>query len=143
MKQRCSNPNHHEWKNYGARGITVCHRWSSFANFLVDMGLRPSSGHSLDRRDNDSGYSSANCRWAFKLEQDRNRRTCRLIEHRGVARPLKAWAEYLDMSDDSLRRWLRVLSFDAIMSGAKLKARRVPEALPARRVLPGPGARRG
>src|ERR1700687_1994716 len=52
MRQRCINPNSHKYYVYGARGIVVCERWNSFANFLVDMGPRP-DGMSIDRRDND------------------------------------------------------------------------------------------
>jgi hypothetical protein len=120
MKQRCSNPNHSQWKNYGARGIVVCEEWKTFINFLSDMGLRMFPYLSLDRKDNDGPYSADNCRWAIQVMQDWNRRTCRMLEHRGVRRPLKAWAQYLEMTDHSLRRWLEVISLDAIMSGATI-----------------------
>jgi hypothetical protein len=66
MKQRCSNPNHHAYGRYGARGITVCASWERYENFLADMGRKPSKSHSLDRIDNDRGYSPDNCRWATK-----------------------------------------------------------------------------
>lgn len=50
MKQRCTNPNNGHYKNYGGRGITVCGQWLKFENFLDDMGERPSTGHSIDRK---------------------------------------------------------------------------------------------
>lgn len=79
MKQRCSNPNNKQYKNYGARGITVCDRWKdSFANFYEDMGKRPDN-HSIDRIDNDKGYSPDNCKWIPNEEQSKNRRTVTLI----------------------------------------------------------------
>ena len=78
MVQRCTNPKHAKWKTYGGRGIAVCDRWRSFAAFLEDMGLRPSTEHSLDRKDNDRGYEPGNCRWATRKEQMRNRTVSKL-----------------------------------------------------------------
>src|SRR5580765_3716647 len=73
MIQRCTNPNTISYKNYGARGITVCKRWLKFENFLADMGDRP-VGKTLDRIDNDRGYFLTNCRWATWSEQMKNKR---------------------------------------------------------------------
>ena len=63
MVQRCHNPNKDIYIEYGAKGIKVCDRWlESFENFLEDMGEVP-EGLSLDRKDNNFGYSKDNCRW--------------------------------------------------------------------------------
>ena len=73
MKQRCQNKNHKYYASYGGRGIDISNDWQSFENFVNDMGLKP-NGLSLDRIDNNKGYSKENCRWATKAEQVRNTR---------------------------------------------------------------------
>lgn len=77
MLARCCNPTHRAYNNYGGRGITVCERWrESFAHFYADMGDAP-TGLTLDRVDNDKGYSPENCRWSDWRTQLRNRRVPR------------------------------------------------------------------
>ena len=98
MIQRCTNPKNPGYAGYGGRGITVCDRWRQLANFESDMGPRPFPGASLERVDNDKGYSPENCKWATTKEQGKNKRqSVGISGHKGVVANKKAWsARYYD-----------------------------------------------
>ena len=83
MRQRCSDENHISFKNYGAKGISVCERWqSSFETFLSDMGKRPTMKHSIDRYPDQNGnYEPSNVRWATRTEQGNNKTNNRAIKY--------------------------------------------------------------
>jgi len=91
MRNRCNNMNNKDFRHYGGRGIKACPQWDDFSVFLADMGERP-EGMSLDRIDNDNGYSPENCRWATSHEQSSNRRNSIHITHNGEALALREWA---------------------------------------------------
>lgn len=74
MRNRCNNPNNGDYRYYGARGIRVCARWNCFADFIADMGPRPTGRHTIDRINNDGNYEPGNCRWATMAQQNANRR---------------------------------------------------------------------
>lgn len=106
MMSRCNRPKDEIYKHYGARGISVCDRWSDklfgFDNFVADMGLKSDIRYSIDRINNDLGYSPDNCRWATKKEQSRNTRTNRIIVVRGVEYCLSQAAEVFGINRSTL-----------------------------------------
>lgn len=80
MLARCYDPNCVPYKDYGARGITVCDRWkgdTGFLNFKEDMGQKP-KGFSIERRDVNGNYSPENCKWESYSVQGFNKRKLKL-----------------------------------------------------------------
>ena len=74
--KRCTNPKNINYKNYGGRGITVCVEWLDVGNFVAwAEEIYPNlEGYTLDRIDNDKGYSPENCTWSDKTTQAINQR---------------------------------------------------------------------
>lgn len=108
IRQRCGNPNSEDFQNYGGRGISVCGHWrDSFANFLEDMGRRPSPEHSIDRIDNDGNYEPSNCRWATRIQQQRNKRSNHFVTVDGVKMTVVAAAQVVGITEGGIRRRAR------------------------------------
>lgn len=93
MRRRCANKMNKSFSRYGGRGISVCKRWNVFANFLIDMGPRPSPAHSIERKNNNGNYCKENCVWATAKEQSRNRSTNRFVVFNGQEMVLAEAAE--------------------------------------------------
>jgi hypothetical protein len=80
MMLRCYKPSHHNFHNYGGRGITVCDEWCKcFHEFLRYMGKKPTPKHTINRIDNNRNYEPGNVEWATTAKQNRNRRDSRNI----------------------------------------------------------------
>jgi len=73
IKARCFNENNPSYYRYGGRGITMCERWSDYANFIADMGPRNSPEDTCERMDNDGNYEPDNCIWASRAVQALNK----------------------------------------------------------------------
>lgn len=115
MRARCADKNN---PHYGGRGITVTPAWDDYDQFYVDMGECP-AGYSLDRTDNDVGYTPQNCRWATAREQLNNQRRNRVIEFNGKSQTLSYWAEELGVALDTLHHRLRRLPIErALVAGS-------------------------
>jgi len=106
MLNRCFNENNHSYKNYGARGITVCARWKDFANFLADMGPKP-VGKSLDRINNDGNYEPSNCHWATPIQQGNNTRANRHVEVQGEKLTIAQCARRFGLTPMTIKYRLR------------------------------------
>jgi hypothetical protein len=73
MRKRCLYEKHPRYHRYGGRGIKICKRWEKFENFFADMGECPFKNGSIERVDNNKGYTPSNCKWLPKTEQSKNR----------------------------------------------------------------------
>lgn len=108
MIARCNYKSYKNYSDYGGRGIKVCDRWrNSFNNFYEDMGKRPSSKHSLDRKNTNGDYSPDNCRWATSTEQLINRRIAHNLTYNGKTQIVSEWAKELGISQFTLRARIR------------------------------------
>lgn len=107
IKARCERETSSAFPDYGGRGILLCERWQEFANFFSDMGEQPSSAHSIERKDNNGGYSPENCVWATKTEQGRNKRNNVLLTVDGETHPISTWAERYGLKYQTLHMRIR------------------------------------
>ena len=99
MFQRCENPNHKSYMQYGGRGIVVVKRWHEFSNFFADMGVKP-EGTTLGRIDNNKGYMPSNCEWQTPKEQCNNRSNNTRLCFHGITKTLQEWADTLEIPRD-------------------------------------------
>ena len=104
MKARCYNPTSKSYSRYGGRGITICDEWRNsfivFKKWAMSHGYK--EGLSIDRIDNNEGYSPDNCRWATTTQQANNKRTTLFIEHNGERKTLHEWAKVLGIKPHTL-----------------------------------------
>ncbi len=106
MRTRCGNPKARSYRLYGERGIEVCKRWRAFETFLADMG-NPEAGMTIERIDNDLGYSPDNCRWASRSQQARNTSRNVNLTLNGRTMCLQDWANELGLNKSSIQGRLK------------------------------------
>lgn len=100
-KQRCNGTYDKAYKDYGGRGIEF--RFESYAEFLTEVGRKPTPKHSLDRKDNEGHYEKGNIRWATQLEQARNKRNSRIFTSKGITQAVEVWAEQIGVTGKAIR----------------------------------------
>lgn len=132
MKTRCSCKSHKNYPNYGGRNITICKEWlgkdgvSNFIKWAKENGY--SDNLSLDRIDNNKGYSPDNCRWATIKQQVNNKRTNRLFEYNGETHTIAEWAETFGVDYPWFRYWLLKIGIEEVVkviNGEKMVRSRV------------------
>lgn len=105
MLKRCHNPENKGYASYGARGVTVCDEWLNnrlaFFQWAKDNGYE--AGKTIDRIDNNKGYSPDNCRWTTWKVQMQNRRNTIWISWKGEKKTLKDWSEELGIDYSTLK----------------------------------------
>ena len=125
MLQRCLNPKHPSYADYGGRGITVCDEWrESAAAFVRYISPRP-KGMTLERIDNDRGYEPGNIRWATRAEQVRNRRNNIIVQLGEERLVLKDACARLGMSYDAIWRRLKRGAFLQTVFNTPVQKRRM------------------
>ena len=106
MYRRCYKPKTKWFENYGGRGITICQEWlgeqgfENFAKWSMKNGY--ADNLSIDRKDNDKGYSPDNCRWASAKEQANNTRSTVFLTYKGETKSASEWSEITGIRQDTL-----------------------------------------
>jgi hypothetical protein len=127
MKKRCYNPKNRNFKNYGSRGIKLCEEWNSrelvkisgfhytkgylaFKKWALENGYK--DGLTIDRIDNEKGYSPENCRWVTIKEQANNKRSNRFITYKGKTQTMKQWCEELNLNYGTIKERITKSNWD-------------------------------
>lgn len=104
MKTRCNNHSVPCYERYGGRGISYCEDWEHFDNFARDMSDGYSLGLSLERKNNNLGYSKDNCCWATPLVQANNRRNTKLLTYKGETHSIADWCRLLGLKLSTVKQ---------------------------------------
>lgn len=121
MINRCEIKSHPSYSNYGGRGITVCSEWKgkygffNFKKWAINNGW--SKGLTLDRLDNEKGYSPSNCKFSTRIEQNYNRRSNITYNYSGIDMPLGMIAK------------LENVNYGLLYSRVRLKGMTIEEAI--------------
>lgn len=104
MHRRCNDPACKDYPAWGGRGIAVCDEWGSVGAFVawaVSSGY--ADGLTIERTDNNAGYSPGNCRWIPNELQSSNTRRLRMVDAFGQTKRLDAWARDIGMNYRTLK----------------------------------------
>lgn len=121
MKQRCENPNSDSYKAYGGRGIKVCEEWSNdfvpFYEWAMANGYDENAPHgecTIDRIDNNKGYSPDNCRWITIKEQANNKQQSVWVEINGESKTVKTWCDIYKINYGCVMHRIHHMGWDAV-----------------------------
>lgn len=107
MRQRCQNTENDNYSFYGARGIKVCDRWETFANFYDDMKDGYADNLTLERIDNFGNYEKINCKWISHKSQCRNRRSSVYLEFNGKTLSYVEWGELIGINGSAISKRIK------------------------------------
>ena len=106
MKDRCFNPNNVSYANYGGRNINVCDEWKydfeTFKEWAFKNGYK--EGLSIERIDNNKGYSPNNCKFISRLDQNKNRRINKYITIDGETKTISEWSRIVGINRNTISR---------------------------------------
>ena len=110
IKSRCKNPNMNNYHDYGGKGVSICEEWDNsfeaFRDWSYENGYK--DGLTIDRIDSNGNYCPENCRWATVKEQNRNRKSNKLITYNGETHCIADWADILGINYDVLQHRISV-----------------------------------
>lgn len=124
MRGRCTNPRLENYKDYGARGISVCERWSTFEAFFADMGTAP-PGSQLDRVDVNGNYEPSNCRWTTPKVNNNNKPSNVYVEYKGQRMTLMQLSELTGVAYHLMYQRLRKHGYsveEAVATPSRLRS---------------------
>ena len=104
LRNRCNNPNHSDYRKYGAKGISYPERWDDFEVFWKEMNDGYDNDKTIDRIDGTKSYSIENCRWASYVDQNKNKSTNVKIAYNGKIQLVIDWARELGLPFSTLYR---------------------------------------
>jgi hypothetical protein len=106
MKFRCYNTSGMNYKDYGGRGIEMCEEWkeefTSFYEWSIENGYNDDL--TIDRKNNDLGYTPSNCHWTDRKKQANNQRKNHYIKYMGEVKTLAEWCEQLNLNYSTIKR---------------------------------------
>lgn len=113
IKDRCYNPKSHDYKDYGARGISICDEWKKdfveFFNWSLKHGWE--KGLTIERKNYNGNYDPENCEWIPMNQQSKNRRTCIFITYKGETHTISEWSRITGIARKTLELRLKSKNF--------------------------------
>lgn len=111
MRQRCNNPKNHDYRWYGAKGISICSEWNNYIAFY-DWSLLSGyqKGLTIDRIDFTKGYQSSNCRWIPIIQQQKTKSNCKILTYNNRTQTLPQWADEIGLQQSTL--WSRIYKYN-------------------------------
>ena len=118
IKCRCENPKSPNYERYGGRGITICEEWGRnfepFKEWAFANGYKDDL--TIERKDNNAGYTPENCRWATAKEQGNNKRNNHIIEINGELKTMAQWCERYGKTYDLVKQRINKLGWPPLVA---------------------------